>query len=126
MNTGFYEKAKRGIADAEMLFAAERYEAAANRAYYACFHAAIAILKRFGIEHPKHPHDWVQAQVSAEIIHRRKIFPKAFASMLPNIQTVRHFADYREGAIPKSIVSKQLSEAQSFLHQLFTYLEQQP
>ena len=123
MNTGFYDKAKRGIADAELLFAAERYEAAANRAYYACFHAAIAILKKFGIEHPKHPHDWVQAQFSSEIIHRRKIFPKSFASALSNIQTVRHFADYREDPIPKSIVTKQLREAQSFLHHLFMYLE---
>lgn len=126
MNIGFYDKAKRGIADAEMLFNTKRYEAAANRAYYACFYAAIAVLKTFGIEHPKHPHDWVQAQFSSEIIHRRRIFPKSFAAMLPNIQTVRHFADYREDPIPNSVVAKQLREAQSFLRHLFTYLEQQP
>ncbi|TAE33096.1 MAG: HEPN domain-containing protein [Candidatus Kapaibacterium sp.] len=126
MKSGFYEKAKRGIDDAEMLFNAERYEAAANRAYYACFHAAIALLKRFGIEHPKHPHDWIQAQFSAEIIHRRKIFPKALASSLPNIQTVRHLADYREESISKSIVAKQLKEAKVFYNSLTTYLEQTP
>ena len=56
MNTGFYDKAKHGIADAEILFDAGRYDASANRAYYACFHAAITVLKRFGIENTENPH----------------------------------------------------------------------
>jgi hypothetical protein len=42
-----------------------------NRAYYACFHATIAVLARFGIEHPKHPHDWVHVAIPDEEIFGR-------------------------------------------------------
>jgi uncharacterized protein (UPF0332 family) len=126
MNFGFYDKAKRGIADAEMLFDAGRYDAAANRAYYACFYVAIALLGRFGIEHKENPHSWVQAQFSAEIVHRRKLFPRTFASALSNVRSVRHTADYSQEALPKSTAMRQLKEAQSFYNALSAYLEKTP
>jgi uncharacterized protein (UPF0332 family) len=126
MNSGFYDKAKRGINDAEMLFATERYEAAANRAYYACFHAAIALLARFGIEHKENPHAWVQAQFSAEIIHRRRIFPREMNPYLPDIRRVRHVADYSEDALSRKTATQQLKQAKHFVSSLLTYLEQNP
>lgn len=126
MNSGFYDKAKRGIDDAEMLFVAERYEAAANRAYYACFHAAIALLARFGIEHKENPHAWVQAQFSAEIIHRRRIFPRELSPYLQDIRRVRHAADYSEGDLSRKTAIQQLKQAKHFVASLTTYLEQTP
>lgn len=126
MKAGFYDKAKRGIDDAEMLFDAERYEAAANRAYYACFHAAIALLARFGIEHKENPHAWVQAQFSAEIINRRKIFPREISPYLQDIRRVRHSADYSEDALSRKTAAQQLKQAKHFVTFLLTYLEQNP
>jgi uncharacterized protein (UPF0332 family) len=126
MNTGFYDKARRSLEDAEFLFDAGRYEAAANRAYYASFYAAIAVLARFGIEHPDNPHAWVQAKFSSELIHRRKIFPKSLTSSLPDIQAIRHVADYQLGMVSKNTVFGQMREAKMFTQQLFTYLEKSP
>lgn len=124
MKTGFHNKAKRGIEDAKLLFNAERYDAAANRAYYACYHAAIALLARFSIEHKENPHAWVQAQFSSEIIHRRKIFPREMNPYLQDIRRVRHAADYSEDALSRKTVTHQLKQAKYFVSSLLTYLEQ--
>lgn len=126
MKQGFLDKAQRGIVTAEVLFSAGDYDAGANRAYYACFHVAICLLLHHGIENPKIPHDWVQAQFSAEIIHRRKIFPQVFASYLPKIQFTRQLADYRPDSISKNTAAQQLKMAKAFTQQIFQYLDKQP
>jgi uncharacterized protein (UPF0332 family) len=38
------EQAREAVCDAELLLDADRYRAAANRLYYACFYAASAAL----------------------------------------------------------------------------------
>lgn len=121
----YHLKAKQGINDADFLFQAGRYDACANRAYYACFHAAIALLARHGIENPKNPYDWTQAQFSAEIVHRRRVLPASMASMLPSIQSVRHAADYEVSRVSKNTVTQQLKQAKYFVAALLNYLEQQ-
>jgi uncharacterized protein (UPF0332 family) len=124
MTTGFHHKAKQGIAAAELLFDAEQYDAAANRAYYACFHLAIALLKQFGIENKENPHAWVQAQFSSEIIHRRKIFPRELLSYLPEIRRIRHAADYAEDTVSRKTSAQQLKQAKHFVASLLNYVEQ--
>lgn len=48
MKASFLARAQENLADAEAAFEAERYNASANRAYYAAFHAAIEALEYFG------------------------------------------------------------------------------
>ncbi len=124
MEEGFIVKAERNIASAERCFAVGDYDTSANRAYYACFHAAVAVLGRYGIENAKNPHDWVQSQLAAELVHRRKLFPKDMIPMLLDIQRIRHSADYEPKILPKSVATKQLKQAQSLVQTIFQHLEQ--
>jgi uncharacterized protein (UPF0332 family) len=48
------ERADDCIADAELLFAASRFDATVSRAYYAMFHAATAALLQRGIKRRSH------------------------------------------------------------------------
>ncbi len=123
---GFFAKARRGMASAERCFAVEDYEGSANRAYYACFHAVIAALARYGIEHGKKPHDWVQSQFAAELVHRRKLFPRDFVPLLLDVQRIRHSADYEPSTLPKSVATKQLRQAQRLVQTILQHLEQTP
>jgi len=48
------EQAKEALTDAELLLDANRYRAAANRLYYACFYAAVAVLLTKRLQYSKH------------------------------------------------------------------------
>jgi uncharacterized protein (UPF0332 family) len=119
----FYNKALRGIETAEQLCINGNFEASANRAYYACFHAAIAVLARHGITNTQNPHEWVQAQFSATMIHRRKLLPREFNSYLPDIQKLRNTADYTTIQIGKKQAHQQLKQAQSLIAAIKATLE---
>jgi uncharacterized protein (UPF0332 family) len=122
----YYEKALRGIETAEELCRGGKFEASANRAYYACFHAAIALLARHGISNTQNPHEWVQAQFSAECIHRRKLVAREFTSYLSDIQKLRNIADYTTALIGKKQAHQQLKQAQSFITAIGAIMEKQP
>lgn len=47
------EFAESALSDAEYLIEGSRYRAAANRAYYAMFHAALAAIESVGVERPR-------------------------------------------------------------------------
>ena len=91
-------KAEQCWQSAESEFANRRYDSAANRAYYACFQAALAALIDAGQQPVTDQGTWshsaVQAIFSRELIHRRKIYPAALASILPDVYSVRDQADY--------------------------------
>ena len=92
------DKAEQSLRGAESEFANQRYDNAANRAYYACFHAAIAALIGAG-EHPlgekgTRSHSAIQAMFAGLLIRRRKIYPADLASVLPDSYSLRDQADY--------------------------------
>jgi uncharacterized protein (UPF0332 family) len=88
MSNDFFSKASENLRASEALSELGLFNAAANRAYYAAFHAAIAVLAKHGIRHDKNPHEWVQAQFSSEIVHRRKLLIRTFH------RTLRIFKEY--------------------------------
>ena len=94
--------------------------------YNSRLHTLFSCCQTFGIEHPKHPHAWVQAQFSAEIIHRRRIFPRELSPYLQDIRRVRHAADYSENALSRKTATQQLKQAKHFVSSLLTYFEQNP
>jgi uncharacterized protein (UPF0332 family) len=114
MQHPFFTKAERNLASANMLFDAGHYDDAMNRAYYAVFHAAISILAQHGIRNDSNPHEWVQAQFSAELINRRKVFRSDFANVLPELQRARHDADYKENSVSKANVERHIRKATLF------------
>jgi uncharacterized protein (UPF0332 family) len=89
MKESFILRAKENLADAEAALEADRYNACANRAYYAAFHAAIAALLHFGHPPPSIDHAPVRAGFSKHLINQRKVFPSTMTNMLVDIMKVR-------------------------------------
>ncbi|HEX5501987.1 MAG TPA: HEPN domain-containing protein [Thermomicrobiales bacterium] len=115
----YLSKAMESLAGAASEFDNERYNNAANRAYYACFQAAIAALDRAGI-HPsgargEWPHTFVQAQFAGLLIGRRKLYPAALRDVLSRMQQVRNQADYERAGVSEAQADRVLSRARVFV-----------
>lgn len=114
----FLEKAKRNIRAAQLLFDNELYDESANRAYYAAFQAALAMLSTVGISIERISHEATQSVFNRELIHRRKVFPGKFKSYLLDLLAVRGDADYKAKFISKRIAKLQLRMAKEFLERI--------
>jgi uncharacterized protein (UPF0332 family) len=110
-------KARENLASAASELANGRYNACANRAYYACFQAAIAALLAAGIRPPRGEwgHDFVQAQVAGQLIARRKAYPSALRDVLPRAFIVRQTADYKTERVSEVQATRTLRRAAEFV-----------
>ncbi|MBI3660397.1 HEPN domain-containing protein [Candidatus Acetothermia bacterium] len=117
------EKARESLKSARILFEAECYDSCASRCYYAMFQMAVAALIKLGIQQPsrreRYSHDWVQATVSRELIHRRKILPAHMANALPNALELRIRADYRENQLSRKPAERMLKKCEEFMNCLY-------
>jgi len=113
MKESFLERAKENLSAAELLFDNGMFNASANRAYYAAFHAAIAALFTIGIK-PQIEHRTIQSLFSDNFFNRRKVFPSEYKKYLLDMQNIRSVADYKVG-INKKISKEQLKNAKKFL-----------
>ncbi|TAE33408.1 MAG: HEPN domain-containing protein [Candidatus Kapaibacterium sp.] len=121
MKESFLERAKENLDAAEMLLERERFNASANRSYYAAFHAALAALFHFGYK-PDIDHKPVQASFNSFLIHQRKVFPSDMKSSLLQMLNVRVEADYRTGIGRKKALA-QLKQASQFLQTIFKVIK---
>lgn len=121
----FLAKAEENLDIAIVALERERYNAATNRAYYAAFQAAVAALAAENVKPQGHriPHDWLQAQFSGILIHRRKLYPAHFASYLPKMQELRDTADYKDISINKSAATAQIKKAHEFVSHILQKLQ---
>lgn len=115
MKQTFTAKAKENIEAAELLFENQKYNASANRAYYAAFQSAIAALVNAGIQADRISHEALQAKFSSELIQRRKIYPNKFRSYLMDLQAVRNDADYELIFVSKKVAQRQLKKAKEYV-----------
>jgi uncharacterized protein (UPF0332 family) len=118
----FLAKAQENLRDAERAFEEERYNASANRAYYAAFQAAIAALAQENIMQDKNSHSWVQAQFSERLIKARKYYPVKLSSYLLDMQKVRDKADYKPNMTNQQSAKKQINQSKEFLSFIFLRL----
>ena len=120
----FASKAEENIAAAECEYHHGRYNASANRAYYAMFHAAIAALLYRGINPPgpRWEHSWVQAAFSEQLIKRRKVYPLKLASDLLAVMSVRDVADYKDAMVSQKRAYRALRRAKQFLETVLVRL----
>lgn len=113
------DKAEQCLQSAESEYANRRYDSAANRAYYACFQAAIAALmdagKRSTVEKGTWSHSLVQAMFAQELVHRRKVYPAELASVLSDISMVRQQADYTPTLTSEIRAKRALDKARWFV-----------
>ena len=123
MKASFIARAKENLADAEAAFEAGRYNAAADRAYYAAFHAAIAALMHFGHK-PNIDHAPVRAGFSKYLINEKKIFSASMTNELSEIMNIRAKADYSETGIGKQVAAVQLKRAKVFVTLVLQKIEE--
>ncbi|MGH2618523.1 MAG: HEPN domain-containing protein, partial [Thermomicrobiales bacterium] len=94
----YLEKAEESVAGAQSALANGRYNNCANRAYYACYQAAIPALMEAGIRPPKETGKWghgfVQARFNGDLINRRKRYPPDLRDVLESTFRLRATADY--------------------------------
>lgn len=115
----FLAKAERSLAGAESEFVNQRYDNAVNRAYYACFQAAIAALLDAGItpttRRGQWRHDFVQTAFANELVNRRKLYPDSLRSVLGQNAAVRHVADYRDVSVSEIAAARALRQTRLFV-----------
>jgi len=116
-----FEQAEQCLQSAKMLIGADDYKGAANRAYYAIFHAMRSVLALQNVDFGKH---------SAVISYFRKeyiktdVFAIELSDIIENLFTVRNKCDYDDFyVISKEDVSQQLKSAEYFHDEIRRYLD---
>jgi uncharacterized protein (UPF0332 family) len=114
--TIYWTKAQENLASAELLLANGRYNACANRAYYAALQASIVALLNEGYTVEKIDHALAQGDFVGKLIHRKKIYPQQIASYLDSLRQAREDADYKLKMISEVRARRQVTHAVEFLH----------
>lgn len=104
-----------------MLLDNERYMTAANRAYYAIFHSARAIMAIDGEDRKRH--SGVIAYFQEHYI-KNGVFEKVYSYILQNAFEVRQEADYEDFyVISKEEAIQQVENAGKFTEKIREYIE---
>jgi len=111
------ERAKESLSGAESEYANQRFHNCANRAYYACYQAAVAALVHAGIVPPgsRWGHELVQAQFVGLLINRRHIYSPEHRDTIGRLQHVRGVADYQIEIVSEIQAARNLRRAKSFV-----------
>jgi uncharacterized protein (UPF0332 family) len=115
----FLARAKESLDGAVSEYANGRYNTIANRAYYACFQAAVAALMRDGITPPdrgnRWGHEFVQARFVGDLVNRRKLYPASMQETLYRSMELRHAADYKTERVSAIQASRSATRAREFV-----------
>ncbi len=98
------EQAKEELEDAKMLYNANRFKGANNRAYYSIFHSIKAILALEPIDFKRHKD--VLAYFNKNYIHT-EIFDKTLGRKISTANAIREDSDYDDEFIVNPDVTKQ-------------------
>ena len=115
------EKAAEFLADAEKTLELEMYDTAANRSYYAIFHAVRALFALDGKDFKKH--SGVIAFFQMDYI-KTGIFDKRMSDIIKSAFSLRTDSDYEDFfIISHEEVRKQVTEAAEFYKTVSEYLK---
>ena len=117
--TVYLEKAEESVAGAQSELANGRYNNCTNRAYFACFQAAVHALMEAGIQPPKGAkhwgHDYVQARFNGDLIGRGKLYPADVGGALEQNFRPRATADYRMDHVHELQAARAVRRAEAFV-----------
>jgi uncharacterized protein (UPF0332 family) len=117
------ERAASSLQAARILLAAELFNDAASRAYYAVFHAASALLLAEGLNFSSHT--GVLRAISLKFVKPGKL-EKRYGRSLNWLAELRQVADYGEiQSVSASDVENAIAEASQFLTQVHQLLQSQ-
>jgi uncharacterized protein (UPF0332 family) len=110
------ERARQAAASASLLLEQGDAEGAANRAYYAAFHAARAILAGLAQVdvHAIKTHNGVK-RLFEEYVGGRKLMDREIARLLRDIESTRIAADYGTVAVEAAEAAAAIQEAHTFI-----------
>ena len=116
----YLEKARASLAGAQSELERRRFDNVANRAYYACFQAAIAALYSEGIwpTGATWEHAFVQARFVGDLINRRKRYPSDRRETLSATMRLRHKADYQYDHVTAEQAVRTVRRAVRFVEQV--------
>lgn len=98
------------------------YDAAANRSYYAIFHAARAVLALDGQDYKKH--SGVISSFQREYI-KTGTFEKNMSNIIKSAFDLRNESDYDDFYVAsKEDIAKQVEEAEFFVNEIAKYLSE--
>ena len=113
------QTAKSDLKSARILFTAEEYKGANNRAYYAIFHAINAVLALSGKAYKRHK-DAI-GNFNKEYV-KTEIFPREIGRKIGMAEEIRHASDYDDFYIAsKEETANQISVAEEFLQMAEQY-----
>lgn len=114
------EKAEECLADAKLLLESESYKSAANRSYYAVFHAMRAVLAYDGYDSKKH--SGIIAEFRRLYI-KTGIFESGMSDIIRSLFDLRTDSDYNDFFVAsKADVAEQVGNAEYFVQQIKEYL----
>ena len=112
-------KARESLTGAVSECAQGRFDNCANRAYYACFQAAVTALVRAWIAPPNQAaqwgHEFVQARFIGDLINRRKHYPPTLRETLIRGLRLRQTADYTTERVKPVQAMRALDRAREFV-----------
>ena len=113
----FWEKALENLDSAASELTNRRYNASANRSYYAVFQAAIVALMREGVRPPgpQWSHAFVQARFAGQLVTKRKAYPSVLRDTLPRLEELRVHADYETIHVSQTQAQRALRRAREFI-----------
>ena len=115
-----FEKAEECLADAKLLLERESYKSAANRSYYAVFHAMRAVLAYDGYDSKKH--SGIIAEFRRLYI-KTGIFESGMSDTIRSLFDLRTDSDYNDFFVAsKADVAAQVKNAEHFVEQVKKYL----
>lgn len=114
------EKAEECLADAKLLLESESYKSAANRSYYAVFHAMRAVLAYDGYDSKKH--SGIIAEFRRLYI-KTGLFESGLSDIIRSVFDLRTDSDYNDFFVAsKADVAEQVGNTEYFVQQIKEYL----
>lgn len=115
-----FAKAEECLADAKLLLERESYKSAANRSYYAVFHAMRAVLAYDGYDSKKH--SGIIAEFRRLYI-KTGIFESSMSDTICSLFDLRTDSDYNDFFVAsKADVAAQVKNAEHFVDRVKSYL----
>lgn len=108
-------RAEESLKAADLCLREGLVNSSANRAYYAIFQPAQVALEAEGLLRSEWSHRGLHATFNAELIDRRKLYPRVFRDYLTAALTVRQAADYGEPGVSARVAQRQARRALAFV-----------
>jgi uncharacterized protein (UPF0332 family) len=113
----YLAKAEESPTGAEAEYASGRYNNCANRAYYACFQAAVSALIQAGVRPGGDPGTWdhafVRGRFAGQLVNRRKLYPGPLRDALVDAFAVRRQGDYGAEHVSERRAARSLGQARA-------------